>query len=58
MKKSEKAQIWLLLGNISALMNALETAEKSQDWQKVNAARRYLEVINSRLEALTADKKC
>ena len=58
MKTSEKTQIWRILGNISALMSVLETAEKSQDWQKVNTARQYLAAISSRLEALTADKKC
>ena len=58
MKTNEKTQIWRILGNISALMDALEAAEKSQDWQKVNTARQYLATINSRLEALTADKKC
>ena len=58
MKTSEKTQIWRLLGNISALMSALEAAERSQDWQKVNTARQYLATINSRLEALTVDKKC
>lgn len=58
MKTSEKTQIWRILGNISALMSVLEAAEKSQDWQKVNTARQYLAVISSRLEALTADKKC
>lgn len=57
MKQCEKIQIWRILGNISALMDSLEAAEKSQDWQKVNTARQYLAVINSRLEALTADKK-
>lgn len=57
MKQSEKIQIWRILGNISALMSFLETDEKSQDREKVNVAREYLAVINSRLEALTADKK-
>ena len=58
MKTSEKTQIWRILGNISALMSALEAAEKSQDWQKVNTARQYLATISSRLDALTVDKKC
>lgn len=58
MRTSEKTQIWRILGNISALMSALEVAEKSQDWQKVNTARLYLATISSRLDALTADKKC
>ena len=58
MKTSERTQIQRILGNISALMDILEAAEKSQDWQKVNAVRRYLAVISSRLEALTGDKKC
>ena len=58
MKTSEKIQIWQILGNISALMDALEVAKRSQDWQKVNTARQYLATISSRLEALTADKKC
>lgn len=58
MRTSEKTQIWRILGNISALMSALEAAEKSQDWQKVNIARQYLATISSRLDALTADKKC
>ena len=58
MKTSERIQIMRILGNISALMDALEVAEKSQDWQKVNTARQYLATISSRLEALTADKKC
>lgn len=58
MKTSEKIQIWRILGNISALMDALEVAERSQDWQKVNTARQYLATISSRLDALTADKKC
>ena len=58
MKTSEKIQIWRILGNISALMDALEVAKRSQDWQKVNTARQYLATISSRLEALTADKKC
>ena len=58
MKTSERTQILRILGNISALMDALEVAERSQDWQKVNTARQYLATISSRLEALTADKKC
>lgn len=58
MKTSERTQILRILGNISVLMDALEAAEKSQDWQKVNTVRQYLATISSRLEALTADKKC
>ena len=58
MKTSERTQILRILGNISALMDALEVAERSQDWQKVNTVRQYLATISSRLEALTADKKC
>ena len=58
MRTNEKIQIWRILGNISALMDALESAERSQDWQKVNTARQYLATISSRLDALTADKKC
>lgn len=58
MKTSERIQIFRILGNISALMDALEAAKRSQDWQKVNTARQYLATISSRLEALTADKKC
>lgn len=57
MRTSEKNQIWRILGNISALMSALEAAEKSQDWQKVNTARQYLATISSRLEALIVNKK-
>lgn len=58
MKTSERTQILRILGNISVLMDALEVAERSQDWQKVNTVRQYLATISSRLEALTADKKC